>query len=95
VTQRKRLAGQEATKCRSVREQCVCGGRIGLWKQKKGTGVGEPEVVTVPNVQDLCGLSPINLVRLSNALSGRAADQYAAILFLHDSGAGHDVVAGY
>jgi hypothetical protein len=73
----------------------VCGGRIGLWKQKKGTGVGEPEVVTVPNVQDLCGLSPINLVRLSNALSGRAADQYAAILFLHDSGAGHDVVAGY
>jgi hypothetical protein len=80
--------------CRSVREQCVRGGRIGLWQKKKSTGVGEPEVVTIPNVQDLCGLSPINLVRLSNALSDRAADQYAAILFLHDSRAGHDVVAG-
>jgi hypothetical protein len=85
----------ESHECRSVWEQCVCGGRIGLWKKKKSTRVGEPEVVTIPNVQDLCGLSPINLVRLSNALSGRAADQYAAILFLHDADAGHDVVADY
>jgi hypothetical protein len=44
--------------------------------------------------QDLCGLSPINLCA-SNALSGRDADQYAATLFLHDSDACHDVVAGY
>ena len=62
-----------------------------VWETKKSIGVGEPEVVTIPNVQDLCGLSPINLVRSSNALSGRAADQYAALLFLHDSDAGHDM----
>jgi hypothetical protein len=81
--------------CWSVRLQCVSGGRIGLRKKKKSTGSSEPQVVTIPKVQDLCGLSPINLVRLSNALSGRAADQYAATLFLHDSDAGHDVVALY
>jgi hypothetical protein len=45
----------------------------------------KPEVVTISNVKDLCGLSPINLMRRSNALFGRAADQYAAILFFHDS----------
>lgn len=65
-----------------------CGRRKRVWSS-------EPQVVTIPNVQDLCGLSPINLVRLSNALSGRAADQYAATLFFHDSDAGHDVVAVY
>jgi hypothetical protein len=75
----------KATKCRSGRKQCVCGGRIGLRKKKKSIAAVEPEVVTISNVQDLCGLSPINLMRRSNALFGRAADQYAAILFFHDS----------
>jgi len=78
-------------KCRSVRKRCACGDRIGMWEKKKSIGVGEPEVVTIPNLQDLCGLSPINLVRFRNALSGRAAGQYAAVLFLHDSDAGHDM----
>jgi hypothetical protein len=62
-----------------------------MWEKKKSIGVGEPEVVTIPNFQDLCGLSPINLMRFNNALSGRAAGQYAAVLFLHDSAAAHDM----
>jgi hypothetical protein len=36
-------------------------------------------------------MSPINLVHYSNALSGRAADPYAGVPFLHDSDAGHDM----
>jgi hypothetical protein len=66
-----------------------------LWKKKKSPGVANLSWSRFLSVQNLCGLSPINLVRLSNALSGRVADQYAAILFLHDSDAGHDVVAVY
>lgn len=79
---------------KSIRERCVCGGRIGLWKETGVLELANLRWSQILTSQDLCGLSPINLCA-SNALSGRDADQYAATLFLHDSDACHDVVAGY